>query len=78
MPIQIEPNLDVPPPASAFPERGETFEERVKIAGNTALLLSELGMDDDISEEEAEQAAQMMAALKPAEHKNSKPTKEET
>jgi len=78
MQIPVEPNLDTPPPTGAFPERGETYEERLKIAGNTALLLSELGMDDDISEEEAEQAAKMMAALKPAEHKNSKPTKEQT
>jgi len=78
MQIPIEPNLDVPPPTGAFPERGETYEERVKIAGNTALLLSELGMDDDISDEEEQLAAQMMAKLKPAEHKNSKPTSEET
>lgn len=78
MQIPIEPNLEVAPPLNALPENGETYEERVRIAGNTALLLSELGMDDDISEEEAEQAAQMMAALKPAEHKNSKPTKQET
>jgi hypothetical protein len=35
-------------------------------------------MEEDISEEEAEQAAKMMAALKPAEHKKSGSTKEET
>jgi hypothetical protein len=78
MQIPVEPNLDTPVPVGAYPENGETYEERLKIAGNTALLLSELGMDDDISEEEAEQAAKMMAALKPAEHKNTKPTKQET
>jgi hypothetical protein len=78
MQIPVEPNLDTPPPLGAFPERGETYEERLKIAGNTALLLSELGMEEDISEEEAEQAAKMMAALKPAEHKKSGFTKEET
>ena len=78
MQIPVEPNLDVPPPTGAYPENGETYEERVRIAGNTALLLSELGMDDDISEEEAEQAAKMMAALKPAEHKNTKPTKQDS
>jgi hypothetical protein len=78
MQIPIEPNLDVPPPTNSFPQSGETYEERVKIAGNTALLLSELGMDDDISDEEEQLAAQMMAKLKPAEHKNSKPTSEET
>jgi hypothetical protein len=78
MQIPIEPNLDTPVPAGAFPQSGDTYEERLKIAGNTALLLSELGMDDDLSEEEAVAAAQMMAKLKPGEHKNSKPTKEET
>jgi hypothetical protein len=78
MQIPVEPNLDIPPPTGAFPERGETYEERLRIAGNTALLLSELGLDDDISEEEAELSAQMIAKLKPAEHKNSNPTKQET
>jgi hypothetical protein len=78
MQIPIEPNLDIPAPTNSYPQSGETYEERLKIAGNTALLLSELGMDDDISEEEAEQAAKMMAALKPAEHKKSGSTKEET
>ena len=78
MQIPIEPNLDVPPPTNSYPEQGETHEERIRIAGNTALLLSELGMDEDISEEEEDLAAQMMAALKPAEHKKSAPTKAET
>ena len=78
MQIPVEPNLDIPAPTNSYPQSGETYEERLKIAGNTALLLSELGMDDDISEEEAEQAAQMMAKLKPAEHKKSGSTKEET
>ena len=77
MQIPIEPNLDTPPPTGAYPERGETYEERLKIAGNTALLLSELGMDEDISEEEEQLAAQMIAKLKPAEHKKSAPAKEE-
>jgi hypothetical protein len=77
MHIPVEPNLDTPPPTGAYPERGETYEERLKIAGNTALLLSELGMDEDISEEEEQLAAQMIAKLKPAEHKKSAPAKEE-
>ena len=78
MQIPVEPNLDIPAPTNSYPQSGETYEERLKIAGNTALLLSELGMEEDISEEEAEQAAKMMAALKPAEHKKSGSTKEET
>jgi hypothetical protein len=77
MQIPIEPNLDTPVPTGAFPQSGDTYEERLKIAGNTALLLSELGMDDDLSEEEAVAAAQMMAKLKPGELKPSKPSKEE-
>jgi hypothetical protein len=77
MQIPIEPNLDTPIPAEAYPQNGGSYEERLKIAGNTALLLSELGMDDDISEEEAEQAAKMMAKLKPAESKNQPLAKEE-
>ena len=78
MHIPIEPNLDVPPPSNSYPQSGETHEERIKIAGNTALLLSELGMDEDISEEEEQLAAQMIAKLKPAEHKKSAPAKEDT
>jgi hypothetical protein len=78
MHIPVEPNLDTPIPIGAHAEQGNTYEERLKIAGNTALLLSELGMDDDISDDEADQAAQMIAALKPAEYKKSAPTKEES
>jgi len=78
MHIPIEPNLDVPPPTNSYPQSGETHEERIKIAGNTALLLSELGMEEDISEEEEQLAAQMIAKLKPAEHKKSAPAKEDT
>lgn len=78
MHIPVEPNIDTPIPAEAYAQSGSTYEERLKVAGNTALLLSELGMDDDISEEEAEQAAQMMAKLKPAENKNQPLTKEES
>jgi len=78
MQIPVEPNLDTPPPTNSYPQSGDTYEERLKIAGNTALLLSELGMDEDISEEEEQLASKMMAGLKPAEHKNSGSTKEET
>jgi len=77
MQIPIEPNLETPIPTGAFPERGETYEERIKVAGNTALLLKELGMEDDLSEEEEQLAAGMIAKLKPADDKKSKPTREE-
>lgn len=78
MHIPVEPNIDTPIPADAYPQSGGSYEERLKIAGNTALLLSELGMDDDISEEEAEQAAQMMAKLKPCDNRNPPLAKEES
>jgi hypothetical protein len=78
MQIPIEPNLDTPIPAEAYPQRGSTYEERLKIAGNTALILSELGMEDDLSDEENAAAASMLEKLKPGETKASKPSKEET
>jgi hypothetical protein len=78
MQIPIEPNLDIAVPVNAYPQSGDNYEERLKIAGNTALMLSELGLDDDISDDEADQAAQMIAALKPAERKKSPATKEES
>jgi hypothetical protein len=78
MQIPIEPNLDKPVPAEAYPQRGGTYEERLKIAGNTALILSELGLDNDLSDEENAVAASMLEKLKPGESKTSKPSKEET
>jgi hypothetical protein len=77
MQIPIEPNLDKEIPAIAQPQQGETYEQRMKIAANTALTLRELGMDDDISEEEAQQAKDMFANLKPADEKRTRPTTEE-
>ena len=78
MQIPVEPNLDVPIPTLANPEVGETYEQRLKVAGNTALLLNELGVDDDIpTDEEIAKAKLMFSQIKPAEGKNSKPTKEE-
>jgi hypothetical protein len=78
MQIPVEPNLDKPVPAEAYPQRGGTYEERLKIAGNTALILSELGLDNDLSDEENAVAASMLEKLKPGESKTSKPSKEET
>jgi hypothetical protein len=78
MQIPVEPNLDTPIPTRALTQSHDEYEQRLKIAGNTALLLSELGMDDDLSDEENAVAASMLEKLKPGEHKNSKPTKEET
>ena len=57
----------------ASAQRGDTAEQRMKIAANTALALKELGADDDISEEEAAQAKQMFENMKPAEEKRTQP-----
>jgi len=78
MQIPVEPNLDVPIPVQAQPEVAETYEQRLKVAGNTALLLNELGVDDDIpTDEEIAKAKLMFSQIKPAEGKNSKQPKEE-
>ena len=77
MQIPVEPNLDRPIPVQAQPEKGRTYEDRLKVAGNTAMLLNELGVEDDLSPEENEKARQMIAKLKPADDKSSLPTAEE-
>jgi hypothetical protein len=77
MQIPVEPNLDKPVPVLAQPQTGRTYEDRLKVAGNTALLLNELGADDDLSPEELAQAKQMMDKLKPADAKHTVPTEEE-
>ena len=78
MQIPIEPNLDTPMPDNLIAQAGETYEQRLKIAGNTALILNELGMEDDCTEEESAVAEAMLEKLKPADSKKSKPTQEET
>lgn len=77
MQIPVEPNLDKPIPTNAKPQTGSTYEERLKVAGNTAMLLKELGADDDLSPEEDAKAKEMIARLKPAEGKPSVPSSEE-
>ena len=77
MQIHVEPNLDKPIPINAKPQTGSTYEERLKVAGNTAMLLKELGVDDDLSPEEDAQAKEMIARLKPADGKPSVPSSEE-
>ena len=77
MQIPVEPNLDKPIPLIAQPQNGQTYEERLKIAGNTAMLLRELGIEETLTPEEDAKAKEMIAKLKPAEGKNSEPTSEE-
>lgn len=77
MQIPVEPNLDKSIPTNAKPQIGSTYEERLKVAGNTAMLLKELGAEADLSPEEDAQAKEMIARLKPADGKPSTPTFEE-
>ena len=77
MHIPVEPNLDKPIPLLAQPQNGKTYEARLKIAGNTAMLLRELGIEETLTPEEDAKAKEMIAKLKPAESKNSDPTPEE-
>jgi hypothetical protein len=77
MHIPVEPNLDKPvPPPGARKQRGQTKSERMKIAGNTALLLKELGMDENVTPEEEAQAKAMFAQMDDMDDK-SKPDDEE-
>lgn len=77
MQIPVEPNLDKPIPLVAQPQNGQTYEDRLKIAGNTAMLLRELGIEETLTPEEDATAKEMIAKLKPAEGKNSEPTSQE-
>lgn len=77
MQIPVEPNLDKPIPVLAQPQNGRDLHERAKIAGNTALLLRELGIEENITSEEAEKAKEMFAKMEDASKKNTEPTSEE-
>jgi hypothetical protein len=77
MQIPVEPNLDKPIPVQAQPQTGRTYEDRLKVAGNTAMLLKELGAEDDLPPEEKEKARQMIEKLKPADAAPSLPSEEE-
>lgn len=76
MHIPVEPNLDNPIPVQAQPQVGRDKTERMKIAGNTALLLQELGMETNITPEEEAKAREMFSKIG-AVPKNSRPTKDE-
>ena len=75
MQVPIEPNLDKQIPDIAQPQKGETYEQRAKIAGNTALLLAELGADMAYTPEEEAAAKDMFDRIKPAQEKNTRPIK---
>lgn len=76
MHIPVEPNLDKPIPVTAQPQAGKTLSDRMKIAGNTALLLKELGVDETVTPEEDAQAKAMFEKMDETE-KNTNPKPEE-
>ena len=70
MQVPIEPNLDIPIPTQAQPNIGPSFTARAQIAGNTAMLLKELGMDDEVTEEDQAKAKEMFSRMKAIDDKN--------
>jgi hypothetical protein len=73
MPVNVEPTLDKPIPTMAYPERGEDEVARAKIAGNTALILEELGAPFDMTAADHAKAIEMFNSM----GKNKEPTKQE-
>jgi hypothetical protein len=76
MPIPVEPNLDKPIPAIAAPQRGETFEQRAKIAANTAMALKELGFDEEVTEEDRAAARALFEQIEPGKETFTHPNKQ--
>jgi hypothetical protein len=70
MQVPVEPNLDTPIPAHAQPDVGSSYTARAQIAGNTAMLLKELGMEDDVTEEDQAKAREMFSKMKVIDDKN--------
>jgi small-conductance mechanosensitive channel len=65
MPINVEPNLDKPIPEGYLVDtKTETLGDHVRVMGNTAVLLNELGADYDMSDDDIEQASEMMKKVK--------------
>ena len=65
MPIPVEPNLDKPIPEGYLVDtKTENLGDHVRVMGNTAVLLNELGADYDMSEDDIEQAENMMKQIK--------------
>ena len=77
MQIPVEPNLDKPIPVVAQKQAGKTLSERMKIAGNTALLLKELGVEESVTPEEDAQAKAMFAKMDDTDDTATQPGPEE-
>lgn len=65
MTIPVEPNLDHPIPETLKAHSAETLSDHVRVMGNTALLLNELGDDEtfEMTNDDAKQAADMIKSL---------------
>ena len=65
MTIPVEPNLDHPMPETLKAESAETLSDHVRVVGNTALLLNELGNDEtfDMTDDDVAQASEMMQKI---------------
>jgi hypothetical protein len=57
--VNVVPDKDHPIPESLKDEVGDTFQEDVNIAANTAVLLDGLGMPYELSEEDAMRAKEL-------------------
>lgn len=66
MTIPVEPNLDQPVPESLKAHSAETLSDHIRVVGNTALLLNELGDGETIemTEDDLAQASEMMKQVK--------------
>lgn len=61
----VEPNLNHPIPDTLKAESAETLADHVRVVGNTALLLNELGDGEtfDMTDDDVEQASKMMQSI---------------
>lgn len=66
MTIPVEPNLDHPIPETLKAHSAETLSDHVRVVGNTALMLNELGDDEtfEMTDDDVAQAANMMQKIK--------------
>lgn len=66
MTIPVEPNLDHPIPETLKAHSAETLSDHVRVVGNTALLLNELGDGETIemTEDDIAKSAEMMERIK--------------
>lgn len=66
MQIPVEPNLDHPVPETFKAHSADTLSDHVRVMGNTALLLNELGDGEtfEMTEDDIAESAEMMKKVK--------------